>query len=273
MPILEAGPVVAVVDPDDGCRLSSLILDGVELLGHDEDFPGALESPFHHGCFPMAPFAGRVRHGRFSFEGQAHRLPINFEDHAIHGMVADRPWAPTSTPGEWRVVLDDRWPFAGHVVQRFDLDADRLRVELVVHADDPDVGMPVTAGWHPWFRKVLDGYSEPATLTFHAGEQYHNDDERIPDGHRARPTAGPFDHCFTDLGGGPAPTITWPGFATLEVVSDASHLVVYTEPTSALCVEPQTGPPDACNLAEHQLVTRDHPLEIWMELRWRRESS
>ena len=46
----------------------------------------------NYGCFPMAPWAGRVRHGHFVFEGVEHQLPLNKPPHAIHGIVRDLRW-------------------------------------------------------------------------------------------------------------------------------------------------------------------------------------
>lgn len=265
MSTLSAGPATAVIDVEDGCRLASLsFAEGLELIGRDEE--AAAESPFHHGAFPMVPWAGRIRHGRFAFEGVAHELTINFEDHAIHGTVCDRPWSATGDrQHEWRCDLGDRWPFGEHAVQRAELHADRLRLELEVHA--ADAPMPATIGWHPWFRRAVGGAE--VELSFDAERQYRKDDEGIPDGELVRPvpTPDPLDDCFAGLRS--TPSITWPGVGRLDVESDASHLVVYTAPSSALCVEPQTGPPDAVNLGLATIVAPGRPLTAWMELRWR----
>lgn len=265
MPTLSAGPATAVLDTDDGCRLASLAFaDGLELIGRDDHAPAG--SPFHHGAFPMAPWAGRIRAGRFTFDGVAHELPINFEGHAIHGTVCDRSWTASGDHAhEWRCELGERWPFGGHAVQRASLRPDRLRLELEVHAGD--VAMPATIGWHPWFRREVGGAT--AVLDLAAARRYRTDDEGIPDGALlgGAPSSEPLDDCFTGLRA--TPTITWPGVGRLAVESDADHLVVYTQPASALCVEPQTGPPDAPNLGLATLVEPGRRLTAWMELRWR----
>ncbi|HUP84116.1 MAG TPA: hypothetical protein VM143_00490 [Acidimicrobiales bacterium] len=265
MPTLSSGPARAEIDVEDGCRVVSLsFADGLELIGRDGD--AAPTSPFHHGAFPMAPFAGRIRHGRFSFAGRTHQLPINFEDHAIHGTVCDRRWAPAGSEHEWRCDLGapDRWPFAGYALQRVILTDDMLRFELEVHATDQP--MPATIGWHPWFRRHVGGAS--AIVAFDAAQQYRKDDDGIPDGTTSAPVGDePLDDCFTGLRS--TPSITWPGVGTVEVASDTSYLVVYTTPASAVCVEPQTGPPDAPNLGLARIVEPGAPLTAWMELRWR----
>ncbi len=274
MPRFSAGSLQVTIDPEDGCRVTSMAAGGVELVGLDDDTPGARRSPYHHGIFPMAPFAGRLRHGEFTFREAPHRVPADFEGHAIHGLVCDRPWK-TESENVWTCAFDERWPYPGFVRQRLDLDERRLRLDLEVHAADSAWPMPVTAGWHPWLRRRLqlaDGSeSVGAEVCFDAESVYVLDGDGIPDGERAAPGPGPFDDCFTGLRS--APEVEWPGVGTLEIASGASHLVVYTEPRTAVCVEPQTGPPDAVNLGEAAVVVHGHPLSVWMELRWRPASA
>ena len=76
----------AVIDPENGGRLASLQIGGVEVLVHHGT------SEFDWGCYPMVPWAGRVREGRFEWAGEVHSLPINMPPHAIHGTVFNRPW-------------------------------------------------------------------------------------------------------------------------------------------------------------------------------------
>jgi aldose 1-epimerase len=56
-----ADGVTLEVSPFHGGRIASFVVDGRELLVTSGD------APFWWGCFPMAPFAGRVRRGRFRF--------------------------------------------------------------------------------------------------------------------------------------------------------------------------------------------------------------
>ena len=39
--------------------------------------------PIRWGAYPMAPWAGRIRDGRFTFRGRDVRLPLNLPPHAI----------------------------------------------------------------------------------------------------------------------------------------------------------------------------------------------
>jgi aldose 1-epimerase len=66
------------------------------------------------------------------------------------------------------------------------------------------------------------------------------------------------------------PKLVWPdGDVTLEVSSSCDHWVVYTEPPHAVCVEPQSGPPDAFNLGRGFVVVEPGaPLVHTMTWRW-----
>ncbi len=104
------------ISPADGGRLASLVVHGRELLvtGTSSD------DPMQWGCYPMVPWAGRVRRGQFRFAGQDHSLPITLGPHAIHGTTYDRPWA-VEPDGSLVIDLGPSWPFGGHARQRFAL--------------------------------------------------------------------------------------------------------------------------------------------------------
>jgi aldose 1-epimerase len=83
---IAAGPTTVTIDPERGGRISSIRVDGLELL------VGAGDGALDWGCYPMAPFAGRVREGRFRYAGREHQLERNLPPHAIHGTVFDQAW-------------------------------------------------------------------------------------------------------------------------------------------------------------------------------------
>jgi aldose 1-epimerase len=262
---LSAGPARLAIDPAAGGRIVSLELDGRSLL------VGAGPSPFEGGSFPMAPFAGRIRRGSFAFRGQTYQLPINFPPHAIHGFTHDRPWTVESD-GSISCELGAPWPFRGRVSQTFDLAADRLDVRIELEADEP---MPATIGWHPWFRRRVepgvdaDGAAgdrvEPLQLEVEPGARYQRDGEGIPTGELVEPGPRPWDDCFVRLRR--PPVLDWPGFARLTIESSCDHWVIYDEPADAICVEPQTGPPDGLNL-DPRVVEPGDPLVATMTWRW-----
>lgn len=259
---LTAGSVVVQVNPAIGGRLTSLRVQGHELL------VAPTADPLLSGCYPMVPFAGRVRDGRFEWGGDVHQLRRNHASHAMHGTGFDRAWlVEQSGPDHLhlRVDLQPHWPFAGWANQHISLTADRLDLRLEVHTDGPS--FPATAGWHPWFRRSLATGGD-LVVAMDATGWYPRDDQGLPLGPVAPPPpAGPWDDCFTGLTW-PA-TLTWPGALVVSITSTGDHLVLYDHPAHAICVEPQTGPPDALNHPGWpQIVHPTQPLITQMSLAW-----
>jgi galactose mutarotase-like enzyme len=256
--VLEAGEARIVVLPHEGGRLASVSVGGVELLvGRDP------QGPVYWGSYPMAPWAGRIRHGRFTFDGAEHRLPLRSPPHALHGTVLDEPWEVLG-PQEIGIELAPPWPFRGRVRQWFTLAEHGLEIEMTLEADEP---MPATIGWHPWFRRVLVAGTEPVSLDFDAAEMLVRDAEGIPTGERVAPPAPPWDDAFIGLRSGPV--LEWPGLLRLALSSSCRWWVVYTMPEHAVCVEPQSGPPDAVNQAP-EVVEPGVPLVHTMRWSWTR---
>lgn len=267
--VLRAGDATARLSADGG-RLTSLVVDGCELLvGPDSD-------PMRWGSYPMVPWAGRVRHGRFSFDGRHHELPITAPPHAIHGTAYLLPWRRTG--GSLTLEFGEPWPFAGTVTQRIELDADHLELQLTLRAHERQ---PAMVGWHPWFRRSLDPAAAaaaaagattatatadgPAELVVEPVRMFELDDEMIPTGALVAPTPQPWDNCFevaTD------PVIRWPGQLELTLRSDCRYWTIYTHPPHALCVEPQSDAPDAFN-REPTVLEPGHELAARFDLSWR----
>ncbi|RST13118.1 aldose 1-epimerase [Streptomyces sp. WAC05374] len=253
---LAAGDVELTVRPDNGCRIESLRIGGTELLRQGD----------RYGCFPMVPWCGRTANGRFLSGATWHRLPLNAPPHAIHGTGRDTAWR-TAVADKAEAVftydLAEPWPYPGRVTQTFRLTEDALTLQLGVetHGDS----FPAQAGWHPWFRRNLGG--EDVTLDFTPAWQEERGEDHLPTGNRIAPTPGPWDDCF-GMPEGVDVTLTWPGQLELKVTSRAPWVVVYDEQEEAVCVEPQSGPPNGLNTAPH-LVTPIEPLEIAATFAWR----
>ena len=252
---LRGGEARAIIDETRGGRIASLDVADLGLLLPEAD------DPMRWGCYPMAPWAGRVRRGRFQFGGREYVLPCNLPPHAIHGTTFFREWTDEGE-GQISSSLGDDWPWPGHAVQHFSLSASGLDLRLEVHADESP--FPASAGWHPWFRRRLER-GHPARLDVVADAMYRRDADGIPTGELVAPTPGPWDDCFTKLRG--APRIVWPGALDLSIDTDLDHLVVYDEPAHALCVEPQTAAPNALNAVAH-LVEPGKPLIARARIAW-----
>jgi aldose 1-epimerase len=251
---LSADGAIAAVDPEAGGRLASLVAGGRERLITEGD------EPTLWGCFPMAPWAGRVRNGRFRWAGVEHQLPLRLPPHTAHGTVLDRPWDVVAEDGRGvrlEIDLGPDWPWPGRAVHELRLAPQRLDLRLEVHADrDP---FPASCGWHPWFRR-------PVGLDLDAASLWRRDGTGIPTGELVPAPASTegLDDCVTGLRH--PPRLRWPDGLELAVESSSEHVVVFTQPAHALCVEPQTGPPDALTLAPR--VVGPEPLVATATFRW-----
>jgi len=79
---------------------------------------------------------------------------------------------------------------------------------------------------------------------------------------------GPWDDCFVDVRW--PVTLTWPDVLRLRVSSDAGYAVVFDAKPAAVCVEPQTAPPNAAELGRAATVEPGSPLALTMRWDWRR---
>jgi aldose 1-epimerase len=252
------------VDPAVGARWTSWRVAGLELLtAADVPLPPGMRG----GSFVMAPYAGRLAGGRVVIGGVEHQLPRLAPPHAIHGTVTERPWEVLDAgPDSLRCAVDlgPDWPARGRVEQRLELTGDALTSELTLHAED---AMPVTMGWHPWFaRRLARGADAEWLLT--GGRQYGRSAEWLPTSPVTGLRPGPWDDCFRDFTAPPG--LRWPGALELRVESSADHWVLFDERPGELCLEPQTGPPDAPGLGEATEVPAGGSLQLRCTWRWRR---
>ncbi len=237
---LRSQRATVVVDVGAGGRIASLAVDGHELLWPYSDDAGV----FGWGSFVMAPYAGRIRHGEFPWNGVVHRLPIAMEPHAIHGTTYDVTWTAVDVSPrhvEMTCEFGSDWPVPGDVTHRMELTDDSLVHVLSARSSAP---IPITMGWHPWFRRHLtDGGPEVQWSYDPTGVRMFQRDldgsttstlVDVPDGR--------VDDCFVGVG---TVRVEWPGEFALDVEHDCPVVVLFDGLDHAVCVEPQTGPPDA----------------------------
>ncbi len=259
---LSSGTLNAVIDADHGARLSSLCFDGQEILlqRHDND-------SLSWGCYPMVPWAGRLRDATFMHHGVTHHVPRDRDPllapHAIHGLVYNAPWKiidASATSATLRIDFDDRWPFAGWVEHLVSVDDSSIEMRLTVFMNETTMqtDMPAQVGWHPWFVR-------PVQLDAAFTSMYVRDIAGIATSQVVTPTTlqltgqtpSPLDDCFTDADA--PPTLTFGNGLVVHLESDCSHWVIYNKPVHAICVEPQSGPPNGLN-SEPLAVSPNQPL-------------
>lgn len=254
---LTSDRATAVIDPAAGGRLTQLVIDGYEIL-RDPRFN--TDSPvFGYGSFPMAPYAGRIRHGSFRFQSRQYQLK-NLADspHALHGTVIYDSWLVTNHSTdkcEIQTNISGDWPFRGTVKQMFELTNSELRMVMELQAID---AMPAWLGFHPWFRKVIDGNEYQLTANF--DHMYLRDAEKIATKLTGPPKPLPWDDCF--VGTDPKIEISWGDLLSLKLVSNYPYWVIYSAPKDAICIEPQTAPPNAIEIEKAAELTAGESLRL-----------
>ncbi|MCA1007315.1 aldose 1-epimerase [Rhodococcus hoagii] len=256
---LQAGDARVEISPQHGGTITRLVVAGTELLEPGE----------RHGSFPMAPWCGRIRNGQLSVGSVTHQFPLNAAPHAIHGTVRDRAWDVADVSGTRATLCQELappWPFAGRGTQSFRLTEDFLELSMeVTSAAD---SFPAQVGWHPWFKRVARSGTEPVRIDFAPDWQELRGPDYLPSGERIAPRPGPWDDCF-GMVDGVRVVLTWPNLLRLEVSSAEQWVVVYDMEADAVCVEPQSGPPNGVN-SMPRLVTPESPLAATCRWTWTR---
>ena len=254
MPLIEmtAGDAQVTIDPGAGGRVVQITVAGVDLLVDDRS-----GGPLTWGCYPMAPWAGRVRHGRFVFAETPVQLPINLEPHAIHGTTFTDSWSVVDAGRDYcELTCDLAWPFGGRAHQHVYLDERGVTLMLGVLATSAP--MPAVVGWHPCFRA-------PQWSSLEFGRMYARDVHHMAVANLVAPKPHPWDDCFVEPLG---PLQFRQQQVTVTIDSDCDHWVVYDEQPHLLCIEPQSGPPDAFNIGGATRLAPGELLQRRMSIRW-----
>ena len=159
--------------------------------------------PLLSGCYPMAPFAGRTRGGRFAWDGRSTSW--------CRTTPATPCTAPCSTgggcgAGRRRLRAAARRPAARLALRRLGHPrggaAARPRSSCASRCTPSGPTFPPPLGWHPWFRRRIEvGGSLEVDLD--AKRWYPRGVDGLPSASsRRRPPEGPWDDCFT--------AVTWP---------------------------------------------------------------
>ena len=157
--VLRTGPLSVGIAPEAGAAFTRFdLLSGaskVDIL-RPARAPRLGEPPSLAGSsFPMIPYAGRLRAGRFEFDGRTIQYPLNAlpETNSSHGDGFTRPWALT-TLERHRAVLDilpvPSAPIQYHCSQAIELGEDRLEVRLTIRNLESR-RIPIGVGLHPYF--------------------------------------------------------------------------------------------------------------------------
>jgi aldose 1-epimerase len=250
-----------------GAALQSWTIGGRELLA-DGDFHGKM----------LAPWPGRLRDGRYRFEGAEHRTPLTEPErnNALHGLTTERRWRATLSSSRHLTLAHDLrpepgYPFALALAVEYELVARGVAATLRA-TNVGDASAPFGAGLHPYL--THDGVAiDDLLLELPARTRLPLDDRLLPTGAPV-PVAGTdadfrrahaigelrLDTCFGDLerdaAGVARVVLSTPQrdrSVTVWMDERFRFVQVYTAATG-VAIEPMTCAPDAFNSGDGLLV-------------------
>jgi len=226
-------------------------------------------------CFPMLPFASRIRSGEFLFSGRRVKLPANNspEPHAIHGQTWQQPWVVASQSAHQASCEfhhpPGTWPWRYVARQQFTLEGRALRIRLELENLSSSI-MPAGIGLHPYFVRtpltqiyagVISRWQLDADLLpVDSAPVAHE----TPDDNRLLSGDGPIDAVFSGWDRQVLIELPeWNAQIAITALAPLQHLVVYSEEAADyVCVEPVSNVVDAFNLNNaadpgllHQVIT------------------
>ncbi len=252
---IKAGDWEMTLRPGLGGAIASLTLGGLDILRPTR---AGETDPLQAACFPLLPYANRIDHGRFAFQGRTVQMAPTprFEPHGLHGAGWLAPW-DLAFDGDVAVMTYEYaagdWPWSFRGEQRFDLTPEGLTVTLSLTNTDT-TAMPAGLGLHPYFvRRPGIG------LSFNSTGVWLADETQLPVKHAA-PDAlfdwrdgpqvddAPFvDNAYSGWDG--VATVSDP-LATIRLSASANATGVHVfapRGEDFFCVEPVTHRPNAIN--------------------------
>ncbi|MDG6899995.1 MAG: aldose 1-epimerase [Nitrososphaerota archaeon] len=139
---------VAVID-HLGAHVKRLSIDGVPVVQPSSD---GVQT--HGGVAVLLPYAGRVRYGRYSFEGRMFQLPTGKDGHAIHGFAKDIIW-DSHARQRGSVVMEASlrrkgYPGALEASITYSVGEKTFSTDCKVRNVGEDAA-PLVVGFHPYF--------------------------------------------------------------------------------------------------------------------------
>jgi aldose 1-epimerase len=255
--VLRNGDTLVTVDAAHGGAIREFSWRGGAVLrptASPED-----TDPFSMANFPLVPYANRIAHGRFTFDGHDVHLRPNWDrdPHPLHGQGWRAAWSVEQASAARAVLAfcggGDEWPWRHRAVQDITLHADGL--EIILSVENQSQGtMPAMLGLHPYFPNPA-----AATIQARTGTVWQSDAQALPVDEVRTPLEWSFDaprrapqvrldHCFDHWDG--TATVRWPDRVVKMSATGARALHVYTPAAKDFfCLEPQTAAAGALNRA------------------------
>lgn len=185
-------------------------IDGVplEVIRTPPSWETFRNRPTFYGAAVLFPFPGRIRQGRFSFDGRDYQLPLNEPElgNAIHGCVSHGPWTlvgtESSAPGgaavtyqigtDSRPELIEQYPFPFRLTMTIRLRRGQLSFAFLAEnlGERP---MPIGLGLHPYFPLPLGSEGTADECEFWIDAPYYWEQQGIMPIAPSRPVAESVD--------------------------------------------------------------------------------
>jgi galactose mutarotase-like enzyme len=250
---LAHGLVTAQIVPGRGGIVTTLTVDGRDVLFLDR---ATLDDPTKNvrGGIPILfPFAGKLEDERFRPAGTRMKQ---------HGFARNKPWAVREQGADelrLGLVQDEetraQYPYEHDLESGVRLLPRGLQVELVVHNRDTRP-LPVSPGWHPYFRCPAARKAEVTAdvAGLRPAEQFTN--EREFDFGVEAPVTG-------------RARFELPGLGELRLSFSPvmRHLQLWSQPgRDFVCLEPFYGPNDTVNTDRRMEVPPGQARDFWMRI-------
>lgn len=152
----------AMIIPEYGGILNRLTLHGNPVLAGYKNDVEAKALYYYKGAW-LFPFANRLQHGRWDWNGREYQWPINdiSHGHALHGGMAKQPFKVGSSQvsessASITVIhqstegLGTAYPFPFELTITYTLGQGTLSVDIQIHNIGATM-LPYQLGWHPYF--------------------------------------------------------------------------------------------------------------------------
>lgn len=265
---LRAGALEVDVEPSVGGSITRFERVGAQrrqplLRGTDAQPPTVLDT----GCFPLVPFANRIRGGRFTCDGREVRLAPNMAGDAspLHGQGWLASWqveeaAEATCELSWRHEAGE-WPWAYQARLRFALDTAGLSLALTCRNLSPE-RMPCALAFHPYYPCTPDTVLDTEVASAWTIDAAVLPVDNVPatgryDLKQRRICGQGLDNGFDGWSG--TARIGWPGEEAALVLSsrDAGRFQVYS---------PETGGVFVAEPVQNANAALNQPQEEWPQL-------
>lgn len=238
------------------------------------------QSDYHYESSFLFPFPNRLTNGKYSFNGQDFKFPINDfgRPNALHGLISDKPFSVLNQL-EDSLVLSytyggelPYYPFPFDLSITYTLHPGILSIDVSIE-NTGNSAMPCGFGWHPYFN--LEGGADQVRIELQNVVKVCVDENLIPTG-RTTPYKTleegqhidqlSLDDCFmfSKSGCNQSTKLLFPDGSCLEVRQDEQNpfVQVYTpEDQKTIAIEPMTCGINALNTGNGLKVLQ--PKETW----------